>query len=316
MLNENIVTLKKLVITKQLNFLIGSGASFPAIPLMGNFSDTNDKSSFEQLKEKVIDVSLNLLNDQYSDQILDTLQSYQDFIECLINLMNMSNSRQIPRNINIFTTNYDLFIEKSMDNIMQNSRVIFNDGASGYFNRILNSSNYNRVVSYKGINDNYIDEIPSISLLKPHGSVNWTKYKENIIVHPNVNLSENMIVVQPDSKEEKNTFLNNHFHEILRSFQIELDKPQSVLIVIGFSFQDKHIAKMVRRALQNSELLIYIFAYSNDDKKKLLKNISLTDVRTNLKIITPKDSGDIPITLNRLTDFISGKYEEEENNES
>lgn len=30
MLNENIVTLKKLVITKQLNFLIGSGASFPA----------------------------------------------------------------------------------------------------------------------------------------------------------------------------------------------------------------------------------------------------------------------------------------------
>ena len=51
---------------------------------------------------------------------------------------------------------------------------------------------------------------------------------------------------------------------MLRVFQLELEKPQSVLIVIGFSFQDSHIAKMVRRAIQNPELRVYIFAYSDN----------------------------------------------------
>ncbi|WP_203264327.1 SIR2 family protein [Streptococcus uberis] len=311
-MNEDILILQKLAITKQLNFLIGSGASVPAIPLMGTFSDTPEKKAVEQLKEKIYKVSSDLILNNLNENTTKTLDSYQHFIECLISLMNKSNSRQTPRNINIFTTNYDLFIEKSIDNIIQNTRLIFNDGASGYFNRILDSSNYNRVVSYKGINDNYIDEIPSISLLKPHGSVNWSKINENIIVHSNLAEMTEMIFVEPNGLEGQNTFLNNHFHEILRSFQIELDKPQSILIVTGFSFQDQHIAKMVKRALQNSELLIYIFAYSDNDKKIILNNLSLSGERTNLKIITPEESGNIPITLNRLTYFLSGKYAEEE----
>ncbi|MHA3224651.1 SIR2 family protein [Globicatella sulfidifaciens] len=94
-------------------------------------------------------------------------------VRVIIEVLNISNLRQTPKSANIFTTNYDLFLEKAVDRLLLNSNFVFNDRAKGYFKRELDSSNYNQVVSYKGLNDNYISEIPSISLIKPHGSVNW-----------------------------------------------------------------------------------------------------------------------------------------------
>jgi len=92
---------------------------------------------------------------------------------------------------------------------------------------------------------------------------------------------------------------------MLTIFQLELDKPQSVLFTIGFSFQDKHIAKMIIRALQNPEFKIYVFAYDENDKKKILHNLGLDNKEgtRNLKIIVPKDleSGLKTIVLEDLT---------------
>ncbi len=76
------------------------------------------------------------------------------------------------------------------------------------YKKYIDSSNYNRVVSYKGLNDNYIDEIPSINLIKPHGSVNWKKTDEDkILVCPNV--QDDPVVVKPTGIEGQETFLNN-----------------------------------------------------------------------------------------------------------
>src|SRR5699024_7193915 len=230
-----IMQLRKLALTKQLNFLVGSGASMPAIPLMSNFKECNGKSANEQLLEKVQEVSRELLSGTYSEEnvedISDTLVNYRFFLESIVYILSLSNSRQIPKNANVFTTNYDLFIEKAIDYILKRYKVVFNDGASGYFNRYLDSSNYNRTVSYKGLNDNYINEIPSITLIKPHGSINWEQSDENILIKDEV-VSE-PVVVEPDVYESATTFESNHFHEMLRVFQMELDKPQSVLFVIG-----------------------------------------------------------------------------------
>lgn len=171
---------------------------------------------------------------------------------------------------------------------MKVNKFIFNDGANGYFDRKLDSSNYNKTVAYRGLNDNYLNELPSISLIKPHGSMNWEKRQDNSIMIKQ-EVVDKPVIVKPTGLEGQETFLNNHFHEMLRVFQLELDKPQSVLFVIGFSFQDKHIAKMITRALQNPELIIYVFGYSDDDRKRILDNLSLDNELRNLKIITPKD---------------------------
>lgn len=286
--NELLKKIRKLAITKQLNFLIGSGASCPAIPLMGHIPVEDERERNELLTKMVQEVSKKIIGNSIDkgSPIDNTLFNYINFISKIIGILNLSNSRQTPRTANIFTTNYDLFIEKASDIVSQNYKFIFNDGASGYFDRKLDGTNYNRTVSYRGLNDNYTNEIPSLTLIKPHGSMNWEKVGDSIFIR-NYVIEESPVVVKPTGYEEQETFYNNHFHEMLRIFQLELDKPQSVLFVIGFSFQDNHIAKMVSRAIQNPELMVFAFGFSDNDRGNYLKNLGLMSERSNFKIITP-----------------------------
>lgn len=290
----DIKQLRYFAMTKRLNFLIGSGTSVPAIPLMSFFKgeDISDEKANNSLSDKVKDVSKKVLEDiskaSEEEIIKAVLKRYSEFIKVILQLLYHANSRQVTKNINIFTTNYDLFIEKSLDELMKYESFVFNDGSNGYFNRILDSANYNKSVAYRGLNDNYLNELPTLSLIKPHGSMNWERDQEgNILIRQSV--VENPVVVKPTGIEGQETFLNNHFHDMLRVFQLELDKPQSILIVIGFSFQDKHIAKMLSRSLKNPELNVFIFCYFESDKQTILTNLGLSDCPRNLNVITPNE---------------------------
>ena len=290
----DIKQLRYFAMTKRLNFLIGSGTSVPAIPLMSFFKseDISDEEANDLLSDKVKAVSKKVLegisNANDEENIKAVLKRYSEFIKVVLQLLYHANSRQVTKNINIFTTNYDLFIEKSLDELMKYESFVFNDGSNGYFNRILDSANYNKSVAYRGLNDNYLNELPTLSLIKPHGSMNWERGQEdNILIRQSV--VENPVVVKPTGLEGQETFLNNHFHDMLRVFQLELDKPQSILIVIGFSFQDKHIAKMLNRSLKNPELNVFIFCYSESDKQIILTNLGLSDCPRNLNVITPNE---------------------------
>jgi hypothetical protein len=349
---ELVKELRKMMITKQINFLIGSGTSSKAIGLMKdyqekarqilsapiNFYNSILKEVPEESKEKVLsnylllekvqNISKTLIDFSYESDSLtkENLKEYSEFVKSIVELLNLSNSRQTPKSANIFTTNYDLFIERAVDFIPSTTKFVFNDGAKGYFNRILDSSNYNQVVSYKGLNDNYISEIPSITLIKPHGSVNWTEKNNKILIKKEVSISP--VVVKPTGLEGQETFLNNHFHEMLRVFQLELDKPQVVLFVIGFSFQDDHISRMINRALQNPELIIYVFAFSNESEKYFLNNLKIDVAPKNLKILTPNmfsikyvtqdmtdKKNNYNFTLKNLTTLLRGALDEELNND-
>ena len=290
----DIKQLRYFAMTKRLNFLIGSGTSVPAIPLMSFFKgeDISDEKANNSLSDKVKDVSKKVLEDiskaSEEEIIKAVLKRYSEFIKVILQLLYHANSRQVTKNINIFTTNYDLFIEKSLDELMKYELFVFTDGSNGYFNRILDSANYNKSVAYRGLNDNYLNELPTLSLIKPHGSMNWERDQEgNILIRQSV--VENPVVVKPTGIEGQETFLNNHFHDMLRVFQLELDKPQSILIVIGFSFQDKHIAKMLNRSLKNPELNVFIFCYFESDKQTILTNLGLSDCPRNLNVITPNE---------------------------
>lgn len=307
----DIKQLRYFAMTKRLNFLIGSGTSVPAIPLMSFFKskDISDEEANNLLSDKVKEVSKKVIEDisNANDEgnIKAVLKRYSEFIKVILQLLYHANSRQVTKNINIFTTNYDLFIEKSLDELMKYESFVFNDGSNGYFNRILDSTNYNKSVAYRGLNDSYLNELPTLSLIKPHGSMNWERDQEdNILIRKSV--VESPVVVKPTGLEGQETFLNNHFHDMLRVFQLELDKPQSILIVIGFSFQDKHIAKMLNRSLKNPELNVFIFCYSESDKQTILTNLSLSDCPRNLNIITP----------NELEEKYKTKHEVEDEDES
>lgn len=313
---DNKALIQEYCCTKRLNFLIGSGASSDAIPLMGQFNSFGAKAN-EELLKCVKDISKKALLICKDDKpkssielnerlkIFKSFKSYSKFMEGLIHCLNNVNSRTIPRSVNIFTTNYDLFLECAIDNVLRTQNFVCNDGARGYFTKVLDWTNFNRVVAYKGINDNYNYELPLVNLIKPHGSVNWKREKENVLITPNV--CENPFVVPPTGTESRETFLTNYFYEMLRVFQLELEKPQSVLIVIGFSFQDSHIAKMVRRAIQNPELRVYIFAYSDNAINYIRKNLDVSETDLRLIIWGPKNFESNPLTLKEVTKILFEK---------
>ncbi|WP_339031111.1 SIR2 family protein [Spiroplasma endosymbiont of Cantharis nigra] len=308
--------LKDLIFSKRINFLLGAGASMPAIQCL-NQNEVNQEKNFEEIILNVKEVSDKIMKCNFLEKNVElTFNNYNHFISNIIKILENSNSRETPRSVNIFTTNYDIFIEKVIDNHLYNSNFIFNDGANGYFIRKLDSGNFNRVTGFKGLNDNYINEIPVINLIKPHGSINWEKVciKEEEEIQIKLNIIDNFskgVVVKPNKLESQEVFLNNHFHEMLRVFQYELDKSQSVLFVLGFSFQDKHIKKMLKRAIQNRELQIYIFCYNKDDKRKILLNLQMLEnnLPKNLKIFTSSDifnsSNQKLFTLANLAEVLS-----------
>lgn len=331
--------LRKLMISKRLNLLLGSGCSSEAIPLMGYYrskcSDLN--SANNKLEDKIKNVSQvlsshNYLKIDHPKGVDETLKIYVEFIQKVVEILNLSNARETPRRANIFTTNYDLFIEKAIDVVSRDYQFIVNDGSRGYFDKILESSNFDQVVSYKGINDNYISEIPSISLIKPHGSMNWDEDQEHDRVYIRNTVAQNPLIVRPTGKESADTFKQNHFFSMLRFFTNELDKPQSVLAVIGFSFQDKHIAKMVKRASANPELLIICFCYSSGDVKTILKNLQFElneQIPKNIQFVVPgKEKKQLiddnklkynvqfinceQITLDNVVNFMNGAYDEKD----
>ncbi|TPR19514.1 hypothetical protein DY138_02395 [Apilactobacillus timberlakei] len=310
--------IRRLSITKRLNFLIGSGVSMPEIPGMNDEIYLKNINALDNEHDRKIDKNNNLVNKikEISSDILNNernvkgkVKTYQRFLEILVDLLNYSNSRQTPRSINIFSTNYDLFVEKAMDNVLNsNMKLVFNDGASGYFHRYLDSYNFDKSSSYRGQFERYNDEIPSISLIKPHGSINWDKKDDEDKILIRNNVSKNPFIVKPDGMEAANTFENKHFFAMLRLFQQELDKEESILIVIGFSFGDNHIKNMVKRALQNPSLIIYVFAYNDDDAENINNTININSRQLN--ILKPSDilsSESETFTISDLSDLLEEK---------
>lgn len=288
---EIIERLPDWIAEKKTSFLFGSGTSSPGMPLMSKFQ--NKKDGINGLMREIIKRNNFLigakmkekLSEKESEAIFDTLSTYKKFIEILLDVIGDVNSRERHKNINIFTTNYDLFIEKAVDDIYGSGSTapfIFNDGARGYFKRLLDNSNFDTTTAYKGRFDNYINELPSINLAKIHGSVNWTKQSEDVIQVCNYVVKDNprkREMVEPNGREPERTTLKKHYYEMLRFFEYEMSENAgnvgngSLLIVHGFSFGDNHIAHALKRALENRGLLVVIVAYADNDVKIIKTNL-------------------------------------------
>lgn len=185
-LSEILKELQVQISEKNINFLIGSGASIPYFPSLGNIEKVlTERECIEPVRHliylhyfnKVIEKNYDLIDASVHCEFGVT-KNYRWFIRGLVNTMNYRNTRISPKRVNLFTTNYDLFFERAIDYEQRsNSSLILNDGGNGYFLRTLSSDNYHKTVSRNGAFDNYQKELPTINLIKCHGSVNWIKSK-------------------------------------------------------------------------------------------------------------------------------------------
>lgn len=181
---------------KNINFLIGAGASVPLCPTLRlpgklnfSFEDVVSHPDISELALKAL--YLYYYKTVISECVLDRLRekdknkknkevfkSYKTFIERLSRLL-YNAGNEVPKRVNIFTTNYDLMFEYTVDKYLKDNPLLyFNDGSRGNFERFINSENYNLNVTHSGFNDNYRREIPAINLYKMHGSVSWKYYED------------------------------------------------------------------------------------------------------------------------------------------
>ena len=274
-----------------------------------------------------------------SGALTETFNNYKGFIETINTIIMNRRSSILNKQINIFTTNIDIFLEKAFEE----TGVEFNDGFNGRFNPIFNLNNLKKLSFRSSRHYDNISEQPVFNLMKIHGSLTWIKDKkdrEKILFSPDLKLVKDLnksvsklstlmkidekdsinklieisgtietnktnieniitfsqqydklLIVNPTKAKFKDTVLNRNYYELFRIYANELEKENTVLFAMGFSFSDEHIREITVRSLNyNPTLILYVFAYNKEAMKKIEKEILKSNpINNNIKFLFPEE---------------------------
>lgn len=99
-----------------------------------------------------------------------------------------------------------------------------------------------------------------------------------------------IVMINPTKEKFKTSVLDYHFYELMRIYSNALERENSILFVMGFSFADEHIAQITKRAADtNPTLQVVVFAYSEKDEEGYKKNLQIEHgcSNNNILILTP-----------------------------
>lgn len=282
---------------KNINFLIGSGASVGAIPTLAtNYEKDGKNLSIEEIltEEKDNEDLRNLVYLYFYQKIIKTgflenvedpsinkvLKNYEKFLEQLIKFMYRENYQKEKR-INIFTTNYDLFFERAADELVGKYEFYFNDGSAGNITRTLSLKNYHKKIYHTGNFDNFNREIPIINLFKVHGSVSWKYldkengikveyFKENKEDKFPVNEIDNSILENLSAKQKDE--IKNERENIRNKYAIifpEKEKFEKTLYEEYYYQFLRQLSYELER--KNSILIVFGFSFADEHIAEMIK---------------------------------------------
>lgn len=275
-----------------LNFLLGSGASLPAVPVAGNIETEIDallganQEAAANLKcldfmATIEEVHASISADPPVADVASTLKGYSDLVSVVDRILFARKNVLLPRQANVFTTNYDMFIEYAAGGL---PGLVLNDGfdrtwALGagfpfaperYFDRTYRSGSI------------YVHqtEVPSINLVKLHGSLSWRHSAVDIVFDaaplPALNANQRAdpaavaaylqkrVLILPNLRKFHSTLIDRIYYDLLRLFANAMDRGNAVLFSFGFSFADEHILDITKRALRNPTAQLIIVSFDSD----------------------------------------------------
>jgi len=345
-----------------VNFLFGSGMSAGYLDILSNIeqllTELNDGKTITDNKQKAL-LRASILNKYFegviekNTNILDysslkpesilpiqlTLESYKSFFQVINQLILLRRNKLLSKQVNIFTTNIDVFLERAIEQVGLES----NDGFGKGFQPKYDLSNFKKSIFQKSLHFENSSEIPVFNILKIHGSLTWKRENQNIYFDNTLEQIENirassksnfvdvltsdtetsskddlkslisklpstiddsmyasflenyekLSIVNPTKGKFEQTVLDQKYYDLLRIYANELERENTLLFVMGFSFADEHIRDLtIRVSNSNPTLMIYIFAHTTNDKIKLEK---VLDIENNVKnknivIIAPSQS--------------------------
>lgn len=103
-------------------------------------------------------------------------------------------------------------------------------------------------------------------------------------------LYDSLGVVNPEKTKFATTVLNHTYYDMLRTFANELERPNTTLVVFGFSFADEHIRHIVLRAANTNPTLQILCLCYNEKAQGDIAQLFESDrdrlLNGNLKIIS------------------------------
>lgn len=195
------------VYDKNINFLIGSGASYGLFPTLAlnlkkdlssgenhtietlgkHLAETGHKNAYNLLfmhyyKNCILPVQKFDI-DAITTAQAEVINNYEVFIKNILSILDRREPNS--KKCNIFTTNYDSCLELTADRILKKERAnfILNDGSTGFKRRILHPKNFSTTLYHTGVFNQHKSCIPQINLMHIHGSVYWKKYGSDIEVN-------------------------------------------------------------------------------------------------------------------------------------
>lgn len=179
-----IETIKYYIQSANINFLYGSGLSRPYLAVLGNIekwlTELNEERqrNGDQVKYTIVEASI---LKQYFEAVMypnispvgadyeATKAEYQRFLHTWNELINKRSNRLVGKQVNLFTTNVDILMERAAAGY----GVELNDGFQGSIEQLFDAGNFQKTVSKTSLHFQNVSDIPVFNLIKIHGSINW-----------------------------------------------------------------------------------------------------------------------------------------------
>lgn len=328
-----------------LNFLLGSGLSSPYLKTLGQIEmllTRLEQTSLTSDQERIIKCSL---YKAYFDGVMSknckilegdvdagpVLNAYDEFLRTINAILLRRKSTILGKEVNLFTTNIDIFLEKALERVGFES----NDGFNGRFDPWFSISNFKKSHFRRSPQYDNLSELPTVNLLKLHGSLTWrmqgndritfsgdlrhirdaltksvtpgllltidegTRFddlvskskskKSDATVDAFLETYDQIPIVNPTKTKFRDTLLNQTHYEMLRIYSNELEKENTTLLVLGFSFADEHIREITLRAANsNPTLAINVVAFDSKSATELRSRLPALGIRNdNIEITAP-----------------------------
>jgi hypothetical protein len=178
----DITRLKNIIQSSHINFLFGSGLSLPYLTTLGGIETwlTESESKITDNEQRKL-AQASIYAKYFTDVMIpckhisdkakyDAVESvYKDFIIKWNEIIAKRNVSLLDKQVNIFTTNIDNFVETAAESC----GVEFNDGFKGHLKPIFREDSFSNVVSKRSPLYQNNSLIPVFNYMKMHGSINW-----------------------------------------------------------------------------------------------------------------------------------------------
>lgn len=256
--NIDIEQLRRILGSCSINFLFGAGVNGSSFPQFSGFVETKKAlikhgqpgDNIEQELRKLNDVQRNNVTDVFCREFetfvreIDwgsgSIENIKDLLLWASSIVSKTENRHPEsKRINIFTLNYDHIVETQLN-------------ALGQFSYTLTAKKPNAFLPFEivGYNTNRREYIPTFAVYKLHGTMNaFEQLVADEIMLPGADKLGNVI---------------SSFYETIFAMKGELLRSNSVLFVIGYSWNDEHINGVISDAIDNG-LVVYHLQYGNDN---------------------------------------------------